>query len=98
MKWTYKLQSGVALREAIHSEDLNKVLDAIMNCWRELLDEGYITEQDYYNSETDIEDLRDTVMNYEEYELHYTDVEQEVDYELDNLYDFCDEEGIWVEI
>ena len=85
MKWDYKLKSGKKLRKALFDEDVDKIIDALYDCYAELLDAGFIDEDDYdrYTEDFDFYDADDV---------------ESIDYELDNLYDLCDSLRVWVEI
>ena len=87
MKWNYELRCGRALRRAIEDEDLEKVLLTLRQAYRELLRAGYIDEDDYEEYTSNID-----------YQLEDTDNldEDEVDYELSDFYDLCDNLRIWV--
>ena len=88
-KWQYKLRSGKRLRELIanHSdddEDFSDVLDAIKDCYCELMKYGLCDEDDIERWTEDFELEADNIEN--------------VDYELNNLYDFCDDMNVWIDI
>lgn len=87
-KWTHTLSSGTELRNKINAGDAMGVLDCIEDCYGELLDKGFIDDYDY---ESAIED-------FELYDAEDDNIEENVDYELDNLYDLCDYLGVWIPI
>lgn len=98
--WKYKLKNGKALRSAIDSEDYEAVLDALVDCWNELhrrFPDDY-DEQDLNDDLDDIENERDNLENYEDYDMAFEDVEDNINYILNNLYDFCDYKRVWIEI
>lgn len=86
-RWNYTLKSGKALRDVIEDEDLLGICSALQLCYQELFDAGIIDEDDKneYISAIDFIDLEDE------------DVEDQIDWELDNLYDLCDNLGVWVD-
>lgn len=85
MKWDYKLKTGSRLRKAIESEDLYDTLFALRLCYDELVDAGFISEDDYeYYTE-----------NFDMYDEEDVD---SVDFELNEFYDLCDNLRVWVEI
>lgn len=84
--WTATISAGSDLRKAIEAEDYQGVLDGIKACYKEMFDKGVIDEDDY-NSWT--EDLNI-------YEVDDEDIEDSLDYELNNLYDACDNLNCWL--
>lgn len=51
--------------------------------------------------ENDLEELDnqlDNCENYEDYSMTEDDIQEEINWQLSRLYDFCDEWGIWVEV
>ncbi len=86
-RWKYKLKSGVALRQAIDNEDVEGTLEALRNCYQELLDNGIIDDWDYENGIDGIEEF--AFWDEEDYI-------ENTDYELSNFFDLCDDFGIWV--
>lgn len=99
-KWVYTLKAGKPLRAAVNSEDYEAVIEQLKSCWREINRE-FPEQFDEYDLDDVLEELdneRDNVLNYEEYDMTYEDVEDNINYQLSNLYDFCDAFNIWVEI
>lgn len=84
--WTATISAGSDLRKAIEAEDYQGVLDGIKACYKEMFDKGVIDEDDF-NSWT--EDLNI-------YEVDDEDIEDSLDYELNNLYDACDNLNCWL--
>lgn len=87
-RWEYTLKSGRKLRSSIKDGDPMKVLDMLRQSYKELLDAGIIDDSDY---ESYIED-------FELYDADDEDIEESVDYELDNFFDLCDNLRVWVPI
>lgn len=85
--WGYTLKAGVALRDAIKSGDARETLVQLYNAYHELFDNGLIDDWD----------LSHAIDNLEEVELA-DDIEEAVDYELNELYDLCDNLNVWVAI
>ena len=79
------------------TEDVLKYLE---KAWREInkqFPEDY--EEDELNDDiADIENERDNLYNYEDYDMTIEDVEENINYLLSNFYDYCDNMGIWVEM
>jgi len=98
--WKYRLKVGSDLREAISDENYEDVLKYLEKAWREInkqFPEDY--EEDELNEDiADIENERDNLLNYEDYDMKMEDVEENINYLLTNLYDYCDNMGIWIEI
>lgn len=88
-QWRYQLQSGKDIRDAIDAEDYYGVIEALRVAYGELLDNGLIDEDDYerWTEDFDFYDLDDE-----------EDAEEQVNYELDQFYDLCDNIGVWVSI
>lgn len=84
--WRYSLKCGTELREAIHDEDYDRILDNIETAWKEI-HKRFPDEYEDYELECDLEDL-EAVREYPS--------EEEIDYLLSNLYDYCDATRIWV--
>lgn len=85
--WGYTLKAGVALRDAIKSGDARKTLTQLYNAYQELFDNGLIDDWD----------LSHAIDNLDEVELA-DDIEEAVDFELNELYDLCDNLNVWVAI
>ena len=98
--WKYRLKVGSDLREAINDENYEDVLKYLEKAWREInkqFPEDY--EEDELNDDiADIENERDNLYNYEDYDMTIEDVEENINYLLSNFYDYCDNMGIWVEM
>lgn len=98
--WDYELKSGKELREAIDNDDKLAVLENLEKCWREIhkaMPDKY-DEDDLQEDLADIENQKDNLENYEDYDMTEEDVEDEINYMLDGFYDFCDGYRIWVEL
>lgn len=99
-KWKYDLKNGVALRNAIKENDNYEVYAQLRNCWKEIhnnfpeeFDEDEL--EDLYD---DINNALDNMQNANEYDLSEEDIDDEINYMLNDLYDFCDSMRIWVEM
>ena len=89
-RWNYQLKCGKALRDAIHDENPGEILEMIMKAYQELLDNDMIDDYDFESYTEDIEMYMDDIED--------EDIEDNIDYELDNLYDLCDNIGVWIPI
>lgn len=85
-RWNYQLKHGSALRNAINSGDAEDVLDQLLKSYEELRDEGLIDEDDFERYTGD----------FEMYDVDDEDFEDDIDYELDDFYDLCDNIGVWI--
>lgn len=85
--WNYTLKSGVALRNAIDSEDVDEILTQLHNAYDELHSVGIIDDLDFSRAVDDLDDV----------ELA-DDIEDAIDFELTNLYDLCDNLNVWVAV
>lgn len=95
-KWTYELPNDI--REFIQKEDYNGVLDTLEEYVEMLSRDGKMDEYDKADFMDDIENQKDNLINYEEYDMTLEDVIDEIDYILDKFYDFCDANRIWINI
>ena len=96
MRWDYELQTGIRLRAAIEGENYELVLSLLLESYEEIIKhfididiikaEDYIDEYNYYTD--NIQEL---------IELQTYD-EDSINYELDNLYDLCDSNNIFIPI
>lgn len=84
--WKTQLESGKQLRDAINREDYEGVIEGIRACYKEMMDKGVIDEDDFYDWTEQLDWL----------DLDDEDAEEAIDYELDNLYDACDNLDCWV--
>lgn len=84
--WTATIVAGSDLRKAIEAGDYQAVLDGIEACYKEMLDKGIIDEDDF----------NDWIEDFHYIDVDDEDVEDEIDYALDNLYDACDNLGCWL--
>lgn len=91
-RWKYTLNSGSALREAIHNEDTEQVVKCLLLCYKELLDK--LVGEDRKGFMWDIEDTINVLTLYES----DPDDEDNINYYLEEFYDICDELRAWIEI
>lgn len=97
-KWKYHLQSGFYLRDSINADNNEHTLVALKKCYEEihnLIPEIYDEDE----LEKDIEEINnqiDNCKNYEEYGMTERDCENEINYMLNQFYDFCDYNQIWI--
>ena len=100
-RWNYTLKNGKALRRAIENEDNVEVLNLLKKCYEEInnfLPDDLYDENDLYNDISEIDNQLDNCENYADYDMTYEDVTDEIDYLLQNFYDLCDANKIWVEL
>lgn len=81
--WRYTLKSGIKLRRAIQSGDYEDIRQALIDCYDELLDKGFIDEYDH-------DDWTEEVRDFD------FESEDDVDFELEQLYDLCDNIDVFV--
>lgn len=95
-KWDYELKIGTKLRNVIeNSSDYKKIIRTIIDAYKELLDKGLIDNHDYSRYTEDIELLLSDV---ESGDYDSDTIEEEIDYELSDLYDLCDSIRVWIPI
>lgn len=95
MNWKYKLKSGIALRDAICSEDLEQVVNCLLACCVEL--NRKLRGEDKSNYTLDIEDIYEGLAAFEINESEEENEEAINDY-LEQFYDICDSVGAWIEM
>lgn len=102
-QWKYRLKSGLNLRQAIYDEDPKAILDALEKAWREIYAHFKFVD-DLVDIAYDLEDINNERDNLDyldcfgDYTMTYDDVIDNINSLLNNLYDFCDSMGIWIEI
>lgn len=90
-RWRYTLKFGEALRNAIDEEDYDAILSALVACFTEL-NKALPEDYDEYELENDLEDIAAIRENFEDGE----DVEDDINYKLDELYDLGDGLRVWI--
>lgn len=97
-KWDYQLKNGVALRNAIDAEDYGQIKNSLIAAYKEI-HEVMPEKFDEYDLENKLEDLEylDTEPD-EDIEISEDDIRENFDYELNDLYDLCDNLNIWVSL
>jgi hypothetical protein len=95
-KWKYTLKNSKKLRNAIKEENYNDVLQILLICYREVINyfiyKGITKSEDFedeYNYYT--ENIQDMI-NYGCFD------ENDINYELNDFYDLCDNTNIWIEL
>jgi len=88
--WRYRLKCGARLRRAIESGDHEAVIEGIKAAYKELLDNGLIDDYDYEDYTEDLDMYGDTD--------DYDDLDEALDYELNDLYDLCDNIRVWISL
>lgn len=53
---------------------------------------------DLVNDLEELDNQLDNCKNYEDYSMTEDEIQEEINWQLSRLYDFCDEWGIWVEV
>lgn len=88
MKWNYEIDkdSALGLRDAIESEDGLAIAAMIQTIYQEMMD---LIPEDIISDE-ELQDYIDEIDSID------TDDEEEINYQLSNLYDLCDNLGIWI--
>jgi hypothetical protein len=87
--WNYTLKCGTDLRKAIEDGNAEEVINQLWNGYKELLKADIIDDRDY---ESYTEDLIDSEY-WEKDEL-----EDNIDWALDNFYDLCDNARVWISL
>lgn len=90
--WECKCRNGKRLRAAIDDDDTVGVLKTLIDCYHEIARNYYTDDEDFAEECAGyVEEINDL--------LEYgTPEEDDVNYELDEFYDFCDNLNIWIEL
>ena len=91
-RWNSVIKAGIELRNALSADktDVERVREAIIACYDELYDKGLI---DDYDHDEWVEEVRDC-----DFESEWGIDEDAIDYELDELYDLCDNIGAFLAV
>lgn len=96
-KWVYTLKSGKGLRQAINNDDQLAVLTSILSCIDEI--RAFSRYNIIYIKHEDVLDMLEIEAQDLIHEADLTSIdEDEINYLLDDFYDFCDDNYIWVDI
>lgn len=90
-EWIYTLKSGPAIRRAVEDGDLLETLNALKDGYDELLYRGTVDDDECDDLLDDIDYLIDDIQ-----EDPQGDYEDDVDYQLSEFYDLCDNIGVWI--
>jgi len=93
-RWRYTLKFGEALRNAIDEENYEDIISGLVACFTEL---HKALPDDYsdYELECDLADISAIKDDFDDYG-ESDDVEDEINYKLEELYDLCDGLKVWV--
>lgn len=91
-RWRYTLKFGEALRNAIEDENYEDIISGLVACFTEL----HKALPDEYDEDDLQGDLADISGIYETFEDGDDDIEDELNWKLDELYDLCDALQVWV--
>lgn len=83
-KQRYILKNSAKLRRACRQGDLQGVIDALKASYEELYKQKLIDEDDFNNWVEELDYIDET--------------EDEINYQLDEFYDLCDNIGVWVSL
>ena len=91
-RWNAVIRACIELRDALSADrlDVERVREAIIACYDELYDKGLI---DDYDHDEWTEEVRDC-----DFESEWGIDEDAIDYELDELYDLCDNIGAFLAV
>lgn len=89
------------IRKSVEDGDLIHILHALKRGYTELVESGIIDRDDYNYHMKDVEYLIDDIEDSQEDVLPPYILEQyveDVDHQLSEFYDLCDDAGIWINI
>lgn len=95
-RWRYKLESGKYLRQAIEEENIEDIIAWLQTLYQEI-NAQFPDEYDNSEVEAVCADLDDIYEDWENGDDE-DDIENRLDYMLNDFYDLCDEMDIWVGI
>ena len=81
--------------EEEQTEHIEKAMGALINICK------FINDQDpdlFEDAEDEINNMLDNIYNHEEYEMDFEDAKGEIDYWLNDFWDTCDSENIFIPI
>lgn len=94
-----KLKNGKALKRVIEELDLEKILDALTVCWKEI-HEKFPTEYDATDLENNLDDIEselDNLQYFEDYDLTIEDVVNNIRNLVNDLNYYCKIGNIYVD-
>lgn len=99
-KWRYTLKIGPDLRDAISNENYEEILNYLEIAWKKINEKfpDEYEEDELIEDLADIDNERENLLNFESYGLDFEEVIENIDYLLNNLYEYCDNTRIWIEI
>lgn len=99
-RWKHHIKNGKKLRKAINDDDNVQTLEALKECYKEInrIMVSVFDDDDLEDILSEIDNQLDNCKNYEDYSMTEDDIQEEINWQLSRLYDFCDEWGIWVEV
>ena len=99
MTYRYSLKNGKSLKNAAEEVDIKKILSALEKCWREIhkqFPEEY-DDTDLENNLDDIEREEDNYQYFEDYDLTYEEVVDNVNDLIKDLNYYCKISNIYVD-
>lgn len=99
MTYRYSLKNGKALKNAAEELEVEKVLSILEKCWREIREqfpEEY-DEIDLANNLDDIEREADNLQYFEDYDLTYEEVVDNINDLVKDLNYYCKISNIFVD-
>ena len=91
--WKYTLKCGKKLREAISNDDAYEVLRYLAEAWKEIHSQ-FPDEYDEFDLQGDLDEISEISALGEDYDLE----DDDVDWLLSDLYDYCDATRIWIDM
>ena len=96
--WKYRLRNGANLRKAIYDDDVKGSLEELINCYKELISAGMLSEDDGEGYIADAAGYLDDFNQSDDADLYDEDVFDTMNDLLDTFYDVCDDIGVWVSL
>lgn len=99
MTYRYSLKNGKSLKNAAEELDVERILSALEKCWKEIHEqfpEEY-DDTDLENNLDDIERETDNLQYFEDYDLTYEEVVDNVNDLIKDLNYYCKISSIYVD-
>lgn len=99
MNYRYSLKNGLALKNAAEEIEMEKVLSILEKCWKEI-HEHFPEEYDKTDLENNLDDIereRDNLQYFEDYDLTYEEIVDNIQDLIKDLNYFCKIGSIYVD-
>lgn len=98
-EWRYIIKNGKALKNAAEALEVEKILDILVKCWKEIY-EQFPDEYDKIDLENNLDDIEreaDNLQYFEDYDLTYEEVVDNINDLVKDLNYYCKLSNIFVD-